>query len=73
MLATILKTFGATVIREVCEPAAASMYRLAIAEAERSPDVAAALNANRFVNRHAPERLLGRRPPASWVTANLRE
>jgi AcrR family transcriptional regulator len=58
MLATTLKTFGATVIREVCEPAVASMYRLAIAEAERSPDVAAALNANRFVNRHALERFL---------------
>ena len=60
VLATILKTFGATVIREVCEPAAASMYRLAIAEAERSPDVAAALNANRFANRHALEQLLVR-------------
>jgi AcrR family transcriptional regulator len=58
MLGTILKTFGATVIREVCEPAATSMYRLAIAESERSPDVAAALNANRFANRHALEQLL---------------
>jgi AcrR family transcriptional regulator len=57
-LATTLATFGATVIREVCAPAATSMYRLAIAEAERSPDVAAALSANRFVNRHALERLL---------------
>jgi AcrR family transcriptional regulator len=58
MLATTLKTFGATVLREVCEPAATSMYRLAIAESERSPDIAAALNANRFVNRHALEQLL---------------
>jgi AcrR family transcriptional regulator len=58
MLAKALSAFGATVIREVCEPAATSMYRLAIAEAERSPDVAAALNANRFVNRHALEQLL---------------
>jgi AcrR family transcriptional regulator len=60
MLAKALSAFGATVIREVCEPAATSMYRLAIAEAERSPDVAAALNANRFVNRHALEQLLVR-------------
>jgi AcrR family transcriptional regulator len=60
MLATALKTFGATVIREVCEPAATAMYRLAIAESERSPDVAAALNANRFANRHALEQLLVR-------------
>ncbi len=60
MLATTLTTFGETVIREVCAPAAISMYRLAIAEAERSPDVAAALSANRFVNRHALEELLVR-------------
>jgi AcrR family transcriptional regulator len=60
MLATTLRVFGATVIREVCEPAATSMYRLAIAEAEQSPDVAAALSANRFVNRHALEELLVR-------------
>ena len=58
MLATALKTFGATVLREVCEPAVTSMYRLAIAESERSPDIAVALNANRFVNRHALEELL---------------
>ena len=60
MLATTLTAFGATVIREVCEPAVTSMYRLAIAEAERSPDVAAALGANRFVHRHALEELLVR-------------
>jgi AcrR family transcriptional regulator len=60
MLATTLGTFGATVIREVCEPAATAMYRLAVAESERSPDVAAALNASRFANRHALEQLLVR-------------
>jgi AcrR family transcriptional regulator len=58
MLATMLATYGATVIREVCQPAATSMYRLAVAEAERSPDVAATLNANRFFNRHALEQIL---------------
>jgi AcrR family transcriptional regulator len=60
ILGTILRTFGATVIREVCEPAVTSMYRLAIAESERSPDVAAALNTNRFANRHVLEQLLVR-------------
>ena len=50
MLATTLRVFG--VIREVCESAVTSMYRFAIAEAEQSPDVTAALGANRFVNRH---------------------
>ena len=58
MLAATLKAFGATVLREVCEPAVTSIYRLAIAESGRSPNIAAALNANRFVNRHALERLL---------------
>jgi AcrR family transcriptional regulator len=58
MLAAILEAFGATVIREVCEPAVTAMYRLAIAEAERSPDIADTLNASRFINRHALEALL---------------
>jgi AcrR family transcriptional regulator len=58
MLATTLKAFGATVIREVCQPAATSMYRLAIAEAESSRDVATALNDNRHANRKAIKQLL---------------
>jgi AcrR family transcriptional regulator len=68
MLGITLKTFGATVIREVCEPAVTSMYRLAIAESERSPDVAAALNANRFANRHALEQLLARAQAAGVLS-----
>jgi len=60
MLGRTLAAFGATVIREVCEPAVTSMHRLAIAEAERSPDLATALGANRFVHRHALEQLLVR-------------
>ena len=58
ILAAALRAYGATVIRGVCEPAAIAMYRLAIAEAERSPAVAEALNASRFVNRHALEKYL---------------
>jgi AcrR family transcriptional regulator len=58
MLAATLTRFGATVIREVCEPAVMAMYRLAIAEAVRSPDVATTLKANRFVNRNALGHLL---------------
>jgi AcrR family transcriptional regulator len=69
MLATTLRVFGATVIREVCEPAVTSMYRFAIAEAEQSPDVAAALGANRFVNRHALEELLVRAQAAGVLGA----
>lgn len=44
LLATTLATFGATVLREVCQPAVMAMFRLAIAEVERSPEVAETLN-----------------------------
>ena len=60
ILAQILVSFGATVIREVSQPAVIAIYRLAIAEAERSPDVAAILNASRLANRNALAELLGR-------------
>jgi AcrR family transcriptional regulator len=53
MLAATLTTFGATVIREVTQPAVMAMFRLAISEAERSPDVAEILSTSRSVNRNA--------------------
>jgi AcrR family transcriptional regulator len=58
--ASTLATFGATVIREVCQPAVMAVYRLAISEAVRSPDVAEILNLNRSVNRDALAALLAR-------------
>jgi AcrR family transcriptional regulator len=58
MLAATLVTFGATVVREVCEPAVVAMFRLAIAEADRSPEVAETLNGNRSINRGALTGLL---------------
>jgi AcrR family transcriptional regulator len=67
MLEATLTQFGATVIREVCEPAVMAMYRLAIAEAERSPDVAEALNSSRFVNRNALGDLLIRAQQAGLL------
>jgi len=57
-LASTLTTFGATVIREVTQPAVMTIYRLAISEAVRSPDVAATLNTSRSVNRNALAQLL---------------
>lgn len=44
-LAGTLATFGAAVLRVVCHPAALAVYRLAIAEADRSPEVARTLDA----------------------------
>jgi AcrR family transcriptional regulator len=58
MLASILTRFGATVVREVCQPEVLAMFRLAISEAGRSPDVAETLSASRTVNRNALAELL---------------
>jgi AcrR family transcriptional regulator len=58
MLFSTLATFGATVVREVCQPAVIAMFRLAISEAEHAPDVAETLSASRSVNRNAIAGLL---------------
>jgi AcrR family transcriptional regulator len=60
MLAQILVSFGATVLREVSQPAVIAIYRLAISEGQRSPEVAAILNASRAANRNALAELLDR-------------
>ena len=50
----VLKSFGSTFLREICDPAVVAVYRLAAIEAERSPEVARALdNAGREMNRAA--------------------
>jgi AcrR family transcriptional regulator len=59
-LAAALTAFGATVLREVCLPPVMAMYRLAIAEAERSPEVAEAMNASRLQSRAALGEMLVR-------------
>ena len=58
ILVSILTRFGATVVREVCQPEVIAMFRLAISEAERSPEVAETLNDSRSVNRDALAELL---------------
>jgi AcrR family transcriptional regulator len=60
MLASALSALGQTVVREVSDPAVTAMYRLAIAEAERSPEAAKTLNASRSVNRGALVDLLAK-------------
>src|SRR5262249_32307202 len=50
----VLKTFGSTFLREICDPAVVAVYRLAATEAERSPEVAQTLDgAGRERNRDA--------------------
>jgi AcrR family transcriptional regulator len=58
MLAATLTAFGATVLREVCQPAVTAMFRFAIAEAEHSPNVARTLEEARSINRDALADLL---------------
>jgi AcrR family transcriptional regulator len=57
-LAAILTTLGATVIREVCDPAVTAIYRLAIGEAQHASDVTRVLNAPRLANRRTLAGLL---------------
>ena len=60
-LAAILRSFGATALREVSSPVVMAFYRLAASEAERSTEVAAALDAGgRQANRDALADLLRR-------------
>jgi AcrR family transcriptional regulator len=44
MLAATLTRFGAILLREICQPAVIGVFRLAIAEAGRSPEVARTLD-----------------------------
>jgi AcrR family transcriptional regulator len=46
MLATLLARFGAVLLREICAPEVIAVFRLAILEAPRSPEVARSLDAN---------------------------
>jgi AcrR family transcriptional regulator len=46
-LAALLAGLGATILREVCDPAVIGVFRLAIAEAQRAPEVARTLETAR--------------------------
>jgi AcrR family transcriptional regulator len=60
-LAETLVRFGTAILREACQPAVMAVYRLAVAESDRSPEVAQALNtAGREANRSALIELLAR-------------
>lgn len=60
-LADALTRFGAILIREVCDPAVMALLRLAVIEAERSPELARALDeGGRRANRAALTDFLAR-------------
>jgi len=70
----VLKSFGATALRTLSQPAVVAMFRLAIAESERSPEVARALDTTgreatrqvlmTFFSRAQAEGLLGSAEPS---------
>jgi AcrR family transcriptional regulator len=68
-LAATLTGFGATVLQEVSQPAVMAVYRLAIAEAQRSPDVAELLSATRSTIRNALAGVLAQAQAAGILDA----
>jgi AcrR family transcriptional regulator len=59
VLAAMLNVFGITILREVCDPKVLAVYRLAIAESDRSPEIARMLDkAGREANHAALVELL---------------
>jgi AcrR family transcriptional regulator len=80
-LAATLARFGAAVLREASQPAVTALFRLAVAESERAPEVARTLDAaGRQANRAAlaafladaqARGLLGRGDPAAMASRFL--
>jgi AcrR family transcriptional regulator len=57
-LAGMLSSFGATVLREVSHPGVMAVYRLAITEAQRAPEVPETLETARKMIRTAVQNIL---------------
>ncbi|HYW86695.1 MAG TPA: TetR/AcrR family transcriptional regulator, partial [Chloroflexota bacterium] len=73
-LGRVLTEFGAHLLREVSDPATIAVFRLAIAEAERAPEVARALDSiGREASRVALRDLLARARAAGLVRGDPAE
>lgn len=73
-LRTTLAAFGARLVREVSEPAVVAMFRLAIAEAARTPDIAQALNGIAIVaSRYALREIMHRARSAGLLSGEPAE
>jgi AcrR family transcriptional regulator len=73
-LGRTLTAFGAHLVREVSDPIVIAVFRLAIAEAVRAPEIARALEAvGRETTRAALRQLLGRAQAAGLVAGSLAE
>ena len=70
MLAATLARFGAILLHEICHPAVIGVFRLAIAEAGRSPEVARTLDAlGREASRAALRNVLAQAQSAGLLQA----
>ena len=68
-LASILAGLGATVLREVSDPAVMAVFRLAITEAQRAPEVAATLQTARQAIRTTVRDILAQAQSAGLLAA----
>jgi AcrR family transcriptional regulator len=70
MLASILTRFGSGLMQGISDPKAMAMIRLAVAEAERSPEVAQVLDAaSRQANRAALSELFAKAQAAGFLAS----
>ncbi len=69
-LEAVMARFGAVLLREVCDRAVIAVYRLAIAEANRSPEVARTLDrAGRQAGRSAAQAIIADAQSAELIAA----
>jgi AcrR family transcriptional regulator len=69
MLAIVLSKLGATILREVTDPAVMGVFRLAITEAQRAPEVARTLETTREGIRDAMRNLVKQAQVDGLLTA----
>jgi hypothetical protein len=67
-LASTLTTFGKLLLTETFHPAVVAMFRLAIAEAERSPEVARAIDDGRRAARRTVSELVAHAQSLGYLT-----
>lgn len=70
MLASTLIAFATNLLTETSHPAVVAMFRLAISEADRSPEVARALEESRVANRRTVTDLLARAQAAGLLPSS---
>jgi AcrR family transcriptional regulator len=69
MLGAILGKFGATILREVCDPAVMGVFWLAITEVQRAPEVAQTLETARRSTRETVRKVVTQAQSAGLLAA----